>query len=62
MPLIASKNPGERVIDGLFLEIHDNPSLALSDKYNSFDINKLRGFLSLCLRIKNVIADVDDSD
>lgn len=48
--------------DGLFLEIHDDPSQALSDKYNSFNINNLKRFLSLCLRIKKVVSETDDSD
>jgi len=48
--------------DGLFLEIHDNPSQALSDSHNSFDINNLKSFLSLCLRIKNVVVDADNPD
>jgi 2-dehydro-3-deoxyphosphooctonate aldolase (KDO 8-P synthase) len=48
--------------DGLFLEIHDNPSQALSDGYNSFNINNLKRFLALCLRIKNVVAETDDPD
>lgn len=48
--------------DGLFLEIHDNPSQALSDRFNSFNINKLDKFLALCLRIKSVVADTDDPD
>ncbi len=48
--------------DGLFLEIHDDPPKALSDKHNSFNINNLKDFLSLCLRIKNAVADADDPD
>ncbi|HUU52036.1 MAG TPA: 3-deoxy-8-phosphooctulonate synthase [Candidatus Heimdallarchaeota archaeon] len=48
--------------DGLFLEIHDNPSQALSDSHNSFNINNLKSFLSLCLRIKNVVAEADNPD
>ncbi len=47
--------------DGVFLEIHDDPSEALSDSYNSFNINKLNGLLSALLRIKNAIGDkIDD--
>ncbi len=48
--------------DGLFLEIHDNPSQSLSDRFNSFNINKLAKFLALCIRIKSVVADTDDPD
>ena len=49
-------------VDGLFLEIHDNPSQALSDGHNSFNINILKDFLALCLRIKSVVADTADPD
>jgi 2-dehydro-3-deoxyphosphooctonate aldolase (KDO 8-P synthase) len=48
--------------DGLFLEIHDNPSQALSDGFNSFNINDLHDFLALCLRIRNVVADAGGTD
>jgi 2-dehydro-3-deoxyphosphooctonate aldolase (KDO 8-P synthase) len=48
--------------DGLFLELHDNPSQALSDKRNSFHINNLKSILALCLRIKDVVAEADDPD
>jgi len=48
--------------DGLFLEIHDNPSQALSDSHNSFNIKNLKSLLALCLRIKNVVTDADDPD
>ena len=48
--------------DGLFLEIHDDPPKALSDSYNSFNINSLDRFLALCLRIKNLITNHDNSD
>ena len=38
--------------DGIFLEVHDNPSQALSDGYNSLKLNKLRGLLSSLIRLK----------
>ena len=41
--------------DGVFLEIHDNPSKALSDGPNSLNINKLQDILGVILRIKNAI-------
>jgi 2-dehydro-3-deoxyphosphooctonate aldolase (KDO 8-P synthase) len=41
--------------DGLFLEIHDNPSKALSDGYNSLKLNKLRDVLTLILRLKKAL-------
>jgi len=43
--------------DGLFLEVHDNPDQALSDKYNSLNINKLYDVLAAALRIKAAAAD-----
>jgi 2-dehydro-3-deoxyphosphooctonate aldolase (KDO 8-P synthase) len=61
IPLVA-KTGISAGADGLFLEIHDNPSQALSDSHNSFNINKLENFLALCLRIKNIVADADDPD
>jgi 2-dehydro-3-deoxyphosphooctonate aldolase (KDO 8-P synthase) len=41
--------------DGVFLEIHDNPSKALSDGPNSLNLNKLHDFLSTLLRIKSAM-------
>jgi 2-dehydro-3-deoxyphosphooctonate aldolase (KDO 8-P synthase) len=41
--------------DGLFLEIHDNPSKALSDGLNSLNLNKLNDVLSLVLRLKKAL-------
>jgi 2-dehydro-3-deoxyphosphooctonate aldolase (KDO 8-P synthase) len=41
--------------DGIFLEVHDNPSQALSDKSNSLIINKLKEILAVTLRIKKTI-------
>jgi 2-dehydro-3-deoxyphosphooctonate aldolase (KDO 8-P synthase) len=38
--------------DGVFIEIHDNPSQALSDKYNSLIIHELRALLESLLRLK----------
>lgn len=38
--------------DGLFLEVHDNPSQALSDKFNSLNLNDLDSLLTDLLRIK----------
>jgi 2-dehydro-3-deoxyphosphooctonate aldolase (KDO 8-P synthase) len=46
--------------DGVFLEIHDNPSKALSDGPNSLLLNKLRGFLSALLRIKNAMKSEEN--
>jgi len=41
--------------DGLFLEIHDNPEKALSDGYNSFNMNNLRDFCASLLRLKETV-------
>ena len=42
--------------DGVFLEIHDNPDKALSDKHNSLKINKLQALLAALLEIKKAIS------
>lgn len=41
--------------DGVFLEVHENPPAALSDKFNSLNINSLQEFLGALLRIKKAI-------
>ncbi len=41
--------------DGLFLEIHDNPSKALSDGLNSLNLTKLTDVLTLVLRLKKAL-------
>ncbi len=41
--------------DGVFLEIHDNPSEALSDGHNSLILNKLEAVLRALIRVKNAI-------
>jgi len=46
--------------DGVFLEIHDHPSQALSDRHNSFNINNLKNLLALCHRMKTVLAEDQD--
>ncbi len=46
--------------DGVFLEIHDNPSKALSDGANSLNINELQRVLGALLRIKNAIDNKSD--
>jgi len=38
--------------DGVFLEVHDNPSQALSDKLNSLNLIELRNLLTALLRLK----------
>ena len=46
--------------DGVFIEIHDNPSQALSDKYNSLKISELRGLMDSLLRMKKA-RDTSDN-
>jgi 2-dehydro-3-deoxyphosphooctonate aldolase (KDO 8-P synthase) len=46
--------------DGVFLEVHDNPPQALSDKYNSLILNELRSLLASLLRLRTAI-DKDDN-
>lgn len=41
--------------DGVFLEVHDDPGHALSDRFNSLKINELERLLSVLLRIKAAI-------
>ena len=43
--------------DGVFLEIHDKPEKALSDKYNSLIINDLANLLASLLRLKKAIEE-----
>ncbi len=38
--------------DGVFLEIHNNPGQALSDKYNSLIINDLQNLITSLIRLK----------
>jgi len=47
--------------NGVFLEIHDDPSKALSDGPNSIDINDLSTLLSALLRLKSAIGDKIDA-
>ena len=46
--------------DGVFLEIHDNPPQALSDKFNSLILKELHSLLASLLRLKKAI-DKDDN-
>lgn len=42
--------------DGVFLEVHDNPGAALSDKHNSLIINKLKELLAGLGRIREAVG------
>ncbi len=48
--------------DGVFLEVHDRPDRALSDRYNSFIINKLYGLLRSLIRIRKAVGDGEKGD
>jgi len=48
--------------DGIFLEIHENPSAALSDRYNTLKINNLRALLDILLRIKKAVSGENNLD
>jgi len=42
--------------DGVFLEVHDDPAAALSDRSNSFKLNDLKGLLATLLRIRAAVG------
>jgi 2-dehydro-3-deoxyphosphooctonate aldolase (KDO 8-P synthase) len=54
IPLIARAGVAAGA-DGVFLEIHDNPDKARSDKYNSFHINDLEALCRSLLRIREAL-------
>lgn len=43
-------------VDGVFMEVHDNPKEAKSDGANALDLKKLRGVLSELLAVKKAVA------
>jgi 2-dehydro-3-deoxyphosphooctonate aldolase (KDO 8-P synthase) len=44
-------------VDGVFMEVHDNPRQAKSDGANALESTKLRGLLKELLAIQRGIAD-----
>jgi 2-dehydro-3-deoxyphosphooctonate aldolase (KDO 8-P synthase) len=44
--------------DGIFCEIHDNPAEALSDKFNSLNLNDLRIFLGGLLKLRGAVDEI----
>ncbi len=42
-------------VDGVFMEVHDNPSKAMSDAANALDLRQLRGILESLLAIGKVV-------
>lgn len=45
--------------DGLFLEVHEDPSQALSDKQNSLPLNQLRKTLVMATRLWRTMKELD---
>jgi 2-dehydro-3-deoxyphosphooctonate aldolase (KDO 8-P synthase) len=43
-------------VDGVFMEVHDNPKEAKSDGANALDSTKLRGLLKELLAVQNALA------
>ena len=43
-------------VDGLFMEVHDNPAQAKSDGANALDLKKLRGVLTELLAVRKAVA------
>ena len=42
-------------VDGVFMEVHDNPKEAKSDGANALDSTKLRGLLKELLAVQNAL-------
>jgi 2-dehydro-3-deoxyphosphooctonate aldolase (KDO 8-P synthase) len=42
--------------DGLFLEVHDDPAAALSDRSNSLKMNSFKGLVATLLRIRAAVG------
>jgi len=45
-------------VDGVFMEVHDNPKEAKSDGANALESTKLRGMLKELLALRRALADV----
>jgi 2-dehydro-3-deoxyphosphooctonate aldolase (KDO 8-P synthase) len=43
-------------VDGVFLEVHDNPPQALSDGATSLELTRLRGLLASLLAIERALG------
>ena len=46
-------------VDGIFLEVHDDPSKAMSDGPNALDLSKLRGVLEQLLAVRKAVTSQD---
>lgn len=56
IPLLA-RSAVAAGVDGVFMEVHDNPKEAKSDGANALDSTKLRGVLKELLAVKNAITE-----
>jgi len=45
-------------VDGLFMEVHDNPAAALSDATTQFELDKLEALLETLLRIHEITSRI----
>ena len=43
--------------DGLFLEVHPNPSTAASDPHTMLELHQLRGILEKCIKIRKALNE-----
>ena len=48
-------------VDGVFMEVHDNPKEAKSDGANALESTKLRGVLKELLAVKKALAEAHDT-
>jgi len=46
-------------VDGIFLEVHDNPAQAMSDGPNALELSKLRGVLEQLLAVRKAVTSQD---
>jgi 2-dehydro-3-deoxyphosphooctonate aldolase (KDO 8-P synthase) len=46
-------------VDGIFIEVHDNPARAKSDGPNALELSKLRGVLEQLLAVRKAVTSRD---
>jgi len=46
-------------VDGIFVEVHDNPAQAMSDGPNALDLSKLRAVLEQLLAVRKAVTSQD---
>lgn len=44
-------------VDGVFMEVHDNPAMALSDGANALPLDKLRGLLEQLIAVQKAVTE-----